>query len=175
MKRLALALAAASLVIAAVACKPSGPGPAAGASGAPATAAGAPPYILTNDLKEVMGHAIDHTVDQIWLNQGWYIDASGETELFPTDQRGWDLAANAGLALAEISNTLLIPGRGNSDEQAWRDYANSLFRQSMKAHVAAEAKDKQAFFDAGGLIYEVCKDCHQRYILGDVNAPPAPQ
>jgi hypothetical protein len=32
---------------------------------------------------------------------------------------------------------------------------------------AAEARDKQAFFDAGGAMYVACRDCHQEYILGE--------
>lgn len=120
-------------------------------------------------MAELMAHVIDNAADGIWLNQGWVTNAEGTTELFPTDEAGWLRVENAALTLAESSNLLLLPGRPLDDDPAWTEYAHEMHATAMAAHDAAVARDKQAFFDAGGAIYVVCRDCHQRYIVGETN------
>ena len=46
----------------------------------------------------------------------------------------------------------------------WVDCAHQLYDAAMKAQATALARDKEAFFNAGGDIYEACVACHNRYI-----------
>lgn len=124
-------------------------------------------YKTTVAMKELMGHVIDNAADGVWLAQGWMIDAEGTHELFPTDDAGWRYATNAGITLAEASNLLLLPGRPVDDDPRWVDAAHMMYDASMEAHEAAEARDKQRFFDAGGKIYEACTKCHSHYVIGN--------
>jgi hypothetical protein len=168
------ALAALSLA----ACNGGNSAPAAAPSAAAAAGdagAEARPYNTRLEIKQVMAHAIDPISDAIWAKQGWVIDAAGEHELFPTTDADWTAQSNASVALSELGNTLLLPGRGASDEKRWQEYAAALNKMALRQSDAAVRKDKEAFFNAGGQVYEVCKDCHQKYILGDDNAPPPPQ
>jgi hypothetical protein len=172
--RLVLPLAAlAGLVLAA--CNGSNPAPASSSPPAAAADSEARPYNTKLEIKQVMAHAIDPISDAIWEKQGWVIDAAGEHELFPTTDADWTAQANASIALSELGNTLLLPGRGASDEKRWQEYAAALNKMALRQSDAAVKKDKEAFFNAGGKVYEVCKDCHQKYILGEDNAPPPPQ
>jgi hypothetical protein len=123
-------------------------------------------YKADLEMKELMAHVIDYNADGIWLNQGWIINETGTHELFPSDDAGWHGVESAAASLAESSNLLILPSRAVDDEQ-WVEYAHRLHDRSMDAMKAAEARDKQAFFDAGGAIYVVCRDCHARYILGE--------
>lgn len=152
-----------------------GDAPKAPTTTAAAASADAPPFVTTLEIKQVMAHAIDPIIDSVWEKQGWIIDSKGETELFPKTDAEWTAASNASIALSELANSLLLPGRGPSDEKRWREYAVALNKMAIRQSEKALLKDKQAFFDAGGQVYEVCKDCHQKYILGDDNAPPPPQ
>jgi hypothetical protein len=146
---------------------------------APASTAEAGPFdvatvrsTLTN--QELMAHVIDYSADGVWLRQGWVMGETVE-ELFPTDERGWFETESAALTLAEASNLLLLPGRNPDDSQAWIDYTHALHDAAMAAAKAAETaaadpspENKQAFFDRGGDIYVVCRDCHSRYVIGTV-------
>lgn len=144
----------------------------AATTGTPAAPAPADTTAYHTDLPlaELMGHVIDHAADGVWLSQGWIIDKDGEHELFPTTDKGWADASNSAVTLAEASNLLKLPAR-QVDSEYWPKYADALYRAAMITHEAAEKREKQPFFDGGGKIYEVCKDCHQRYILGDETAP----
>lgn len=177
MKRLAISLGLAALALMSAACDggngaASAPSPAASSG---ESASGARAYNTTLEIKQVMAHAVDPIADSIWTKQGWLIDAAGEHELFPVTDAEWTAEANASIALSELANVLLLPGRGASDEKRWQEYAAALNKMALRQGEAATKKDKQGFFDAGGQVYEVCKDCHQKYILGEDNAPPPPQ
>jgi len=122
-------------------------------------------------VKELMGHVIDYNAFGVWHNQGWLIDKDGTHELFPTDEAGWLAAESAAISLAEASNSLLLPGRPQDDDRRWVDNAHMLYDAAMKAQAAAEKKDKQAFFDAGGEMYDACVTCHAHYVQGDEPGP----
>jgi hypothetical protein len=122
-------------------------------------------------VKELMGHVIDYNAFGVWHNQGWVLDESGWHELFPTDDAGWLAAESAAISLAEASNLLLLPGRPPDDDRRWVDNAHALYDAAMKAQATAQKQDKQAFFDAGGDIYEACVTCHAHYVQGDEPGP----
>jgi hypothetical protein len=151
------------------ACSP-GPAQDAGAAASAATTISPEAQKASFDMKELMGHVIDHNADGIWLHQGWVVDENGERDLFPTDEAGWMATENSAATLAEASNLLLVSARDGlpaEDPALWTDFAHKLQAASVRALEAAEARDKEAFFNAGGDIYVVCRDCHQRFILGE--------
>jgi hypothetical protein len=147
------------------------PGAASGGGANNMGAATIADFKTANPLKEVMGHAIDFNAFGVWHRQGWIIDAEGVHELFPTTEEEWTNAESAAISLAELSNVLLLPNRPKDDKRAWVDNAHALYDAAMKAQAAAAKKDKQAFFDAGGDIYNACTQCHNRYVIGDEPGP----
>jgi hypothetical protein len=172
MTRLIPALA---LALAVTACSPN-EDEASKPAGAPVAGMGivtAEDFKTDYALKEVMGHAVDFAAFGVWNNQGWLINAEGTHELFPTDDAGWHNAESAAITLAEISNVLLLPGRPQNDDRRWVDAAHQLHDAAMDAQKTAEARDKQAFFDAGGEIYEACVTCHNHFVQGDAAGPAA--
>jgi hypothetical protein len=131
-------------------------------------------------LKEIMAHMVDYNAFGVWNRQGWLIDVDGIHEQFPTTEAEWLAAESAAISLAETSNVLLLPGRPQDEDRRWVDFAHALYDAAMKAHDTAEkasevmlkgtpeefTKAKQAFFDAGGDMYEACLQCHNHYIVG---------
>jgi hypothetical protein len=131
-------------------------------------------------VKEIMGHMVDYNAFGVWNRQGWLIDKDGLHEMFPTTEAEWLNAESAAISLAETSNVLLLPGRPQDEDRRWVDYAHALYDAAMKAQATAEkagevmksgneaelVKAKEAFFDAGGDIYEACLQCHNHYIVG---------
>ena len=163
MRRMTASLALAALLTAA-ACSPkaeTGAGPVA------ATAAAMPEFKTEIEMKDLMAHVVDPAAWGIWHNQGAFYDDTGEHELYPTTDEGWTAAESSAMTLAEVSNLLLLPGRPVDDDKRWVEYAHGMHDASMKAQKAALARDKQAFFDAGGEIYTFCTACHSHYVIGD--------
>jgi hypothetical protein len=120
-------------------------------------------YDTSLPLKEFMGHVMQHAGDGIWARQGTIIDERGEHDLFPKNDREWENAESASLLLAELTNVLLLPGR-RIDEPQWTQAAARVRAVARRAAAAAENKDRDAFFAAGGELDAACESCHVRYI-----------
>lgn len=161
--------AIAALVLAA--CSGGGDGATIASTGAGSANAVSAEFSSTLNGQELMAHVIDHSAFEIWGRQGWIYNADGVEELFPQDEEGWLEAENASATLAELANVLLIPSRlppDADDADDWVRYAHELNRTSLVAMQTAEAQDKEAFFDAGGEIYVVCRSCHEKFVIGDI-------
>lgn len=174
MTRSAIALA---LALAMAACSPDSEEPSSAPSGAvPVEGMGGATvadFKTDTNMQDLMAHVVDYSAFGVWNAQGWLIDKDGIHELFPTTDAGWAAAESAAFTLAEVSNTLLLPGRPRDEERFWVDYAHQLYTAAKKAQETALARDKQAFFDAGGEIYQACVACHNRYVAGNMPGPRA--
>jgi hypothetical protein len=120
------------------------------------------PYDTSLPLKEFMAHAMQYAGDGIWKQQGTLRDATGDHSLFPQNAAQWEEAESASLALKEMTNVLLIPGR-RIDEPQWDQAVLGVRAVAERAAKAAERHDKDAFFKAGGDLDEACEACHKRY------------
>ncbi len=174
MTRSAIALA---LALAVAACSPNSEEPSAAPSGA-ATVEGmggatVADFRTDTNMLDLMAHVIDYSAFGVWNAQGWIIDKDGIHELFPKTEAEWVAAESAAFTLAEAANTLILPGRPRDEERYWVDYAHQLYDAAKKAQAMALSRDKQAFFDAGGEIYQACVACHNRYVSGDMPGPRA--
>ena len=83
---------------------------------------------------------------------------------------GWEAVGNAGIALAEAANLLIIPGRvclngkpapiQNADWQMW---VQGLRDAGMTAYKAAQSKSQDAVLDASDVMSTACQNCHDKY------------
>jgi hypothetical protein len=83
---------------------------------------------------------------------------------------GWEAVGNAGIALAEAANLLIIPGRvclngkpapiQNADWQMW---VQELRDAGMTAYKAAQSKSQDAVLDASDVMSTACQNCHDKY------------
>jgi hypothetical protein len=120
------------------------------------------PYTTKLPLNEFMPHVMQYAGDGIWKRQGYIIDKNGERSLFPKNDEEWEDAESASLALAEMTNVLLIPGRRVPDPK-WDAAVLEVRKVAMQAAAAAEKKDPNAFFEAGGALDEACDVCHVQF------------
>ena len=111
---------------------------------------------------------LDPAADLIWDSAGFIITAEGEQDLQPTTEEGWQEVVRNAAVLAEAGNLLMLPGRNAGDD--WLEYSRGLTDAAILALRAAEAKDSDALFDAGGRIYQVCLACHGQYLIGENDA-----
>jgi len=166
MKAMMTGVAVGTLVLAGCA-KPSATAEQAGA----ASSGDSAPYYTSLPMSEFMGHVMQYAGDGIWKRQGYVIDKDGERSLFPKNDQEWEDAESASLALAEMTNVLLIPGRRIA-EPAWDQAVEGVRKVALAAAAAAEKQDADAFFKAGGELDEACDACHVRY---DPTFTPPPQ
>ena len=145
-------------VVALTACGSKEPPPAATA------APGGPEYLLVADVKQTMNWILDPSSDVIWGAVGTIITQEGQKELVPETDEQWTAIRDAAAMVAEAGNLLLMPGRAR-DQGDWAKHAHDLTKAAQAAIAAAEAKDKDSLFTAGGDIYLVCTACHQQYAL----------
>ena len=116
-------------------------------------------------MTEYMGHVVDPAAFMYWSNSGSDITEEGEKERYPTTDEGWDVLVTGATILVEAGNTLQLPHRVRQPEAEWNKYARMMSERAMIARAAAEKHDKQAVFDEGGRLYEVCVACHQKFII----------
>src|SRR5215471_2779191 len=83
---------------------------------------------------------------------------------------GWTAVENAGLAIAEASRLIVIPGRVCSNGKLapvqradWIKYTAGLRKAGLDAYAAAKKKDKDAIVDVAGTVSDACQACHDVY------------
>ena len=129
----------------------------------PGTPDAAPPYEPVADVRQTMLWLLEPAADVIWDSAGTIITAEGRTELAPTTDAGWENVRRHAVIVAETGNLLMLPGRAAGPD--WIAYARDLQRTGRLAMAAAEARDADALFEAGGQLYQACVACHAQYWL----------
>ena len=120
------------------------------------------PFHTILDLKQFMKLVIDPAADGVWDSVKTIITKKGTEEIRPKTDEQWMAVVSSAATVAEAANLLMLDGRA-LDKKEWMTAVRRLTDTAEKAMKAAEAKDADAVFAAGGEIYEACRACHQRY------------
>jgi len=153
MRRLSIVL----LTVALCSCKSEAPPPAATVPVASA------PFEEVTDMKQLMNWIIEPSADVIWASTGTVITEEGEQHTRPETDEQWTAIRDAAAIVAESGNLLLMPGRIRDED--WVKHVRELTRTAKEVIAAAEAKDVDSLFTAGGDVYLVCSACHAQYAL----------
>jgi hypothetical protein len=132
-----------------------------------------PPFNTTLVVKQVMQWVIDPAADVIWDSVKSVITEKGTQEIAPHTDAEWDNVRNAAATVMEAGNLLMIEGRAR-DQKEWLAAARRLSDAGSEALKAAEAKNTETLFAAGGNIYKACAACHQQYAQYLQGPPPEP-
>jgi hypothetical protein len=130
----------------------------------PAAPVTAPPFQMNLTTQQLMGWIIDPTADTIWNSVGTTVSEKGTEEHQPRTDEEWATMRNAAAVLIESGNLLMLDGR-RVDEDQWIAVARGMSDAAARVLEAAEAKDVEAYFDAGGALYEACVACHSKYVI----------
>jgi hypothetical protein len=97
-------------------------------------------------------------------------DASVSPNPLTNTYGGWQAVENAGLAIAETSRLLTIPGRVCSNGRPvpvasadWIKYTADLRKAGVAAYQAAKKKSTDAMGDVSGTVSDACQACHDKY------------
>jgi hypothetical protein len=97
-------------------------------------------------------------------------DASTSPNPLTSTYGGWTAVENAGLAIAESANLIMLPGRLCSNGKPvpiqradWIRDVQKLRDAGRAAYEAARKKNKDAIVDVSGTISDACSACHDVY------------
>lgn len=121
-----------------------------------------PPYRPVATNLELMESLIAHSAEEYWGAVRIIIDKNGVTEYAPETDEEWEEVWAAAMSLAESGNLLMMPPRGIDAE--WNRISSKLIDVSVDAAAAALSRDPDAVLEAGEQIYNVCVECHGRYL-----------
>jgi hypothetical protein len=132
----------------------------------PAAAAHAspPPFNTQQTTQQLMAWIIDPTADVIWNSVGTTISEKGTEEHQPRTDEEWATMRNAAAVLIESGNLLMLDARA-VDKDQWIAAARGMSDAAARVLETAETKDVEAYFDAGGALYEACVACHSKYVI----------
>ena len=128
------------------------------------------PFQPVADTSLLMEAIVDPLTDVIWDAVGTQITADGTKEIRPETTEEWIAVRNSALTLAESGNLLMMAPRAVDDDE-WMKAAAALVDTGMLAARAAEAQDAEQLFEAGRILYAVCRNCHQKYWADAVLLP----
>lgn len=127
-----------------------------------------PPFRTDIGVQRLMQLVLDPAADQLWDSVHTTVTEQGVEEVFPRNDEEWDSVRNGAAVLVESGNLLMMGGRAR-DNDDWLKMSLQLTEAGTAALRAAELRDVAGVFDTGGVVYEACRNCHQKYWPDDPN------
>ncbi|PCJ43597.1 MAG: hypothetical protein COA71_01630 [SAR86 cluster bacterium] len=153
--------------------------------------AGGVPYAEFNiqmTIRDVMNTFIDPNADILWEAVSYENSLEGGVvERIPETDEDWALLRRSAIGIIEGANSLMIPGRRvappgsttdypdaeyeplevevklQEDRVSWIGFAQGLQATTLQALNAIDARNLDAYTEAGGAIDDACTACHQQY------------
>ena len=96
--------------------------------------------------------------------------APGATARYALVYSGWEVVEYSAVALGEVANLIMIPGRVCSngkpvpiDQPDFKKFAQGLADAGMAAYKAAQSKNLDAMVEVSGTVSDACAACHEVY------------
>ena len=121
-----------------------------------------PAFKPVGTVKQIMEAAIHPAAEVVFEAVGTILTVDGVEEIAPKNDEEWTKVRDNALILAESGNLLMI-GNRVKDKGDWMKMSKALIDAGAIALKAAEAKNPEALFEAGGQVYEACQQCHTKY------------
>ena len=97
-------------------------------------------------------------------------DPSTSTDPLASTYGGWQAVENSALALSEVANLLMIPGRKCANGRPvpiqnpdWPKFVQGLREAGQAVYKAAQSKDQDKIVDAADVMTTACANCHDKY------------
>ena len=123
----------------------------------------AAPYKPAASLVQLMEGPIAHAAEVYWGSVSTVVDKDGIHEHFPQNDEEWEAVWSSGIAISEAGNSMMMSGRAKDNDE-WMRLASELVDAGMEAAAAGEAKDSEKVLELGERVYNVCTECHMKYI-----------
>jgi len=97
-------------------------------------------------------------------------DPSMATDPLQSSYGKWQAVENNALAIAEVANLLMLPGRKCANgldvplqNPDWAKFVEELRDAGMQAYAAARTQSQDKMTDVSGVMTLACQHCHLRY------------
>ncbi len=127
-----------------------------------------PPFDSTATVSELMAMMVDPAADLVWDAVGTVITADGVDHWEPETDEEWLAVQYGAMTITEAGNLLMMEHRAR-DQETWLRMSQGLIDAGRVALDAAKARDAEAVFDVGEVVYDACDQCHNLYWVGDAD------
>lgn len=122
-----------------------------------------PPFKPAASVLQLMEGPIVHAAEVYWGSVSTVVDKDGIHENFPQNDEEWEGVWAAGVTIGESGNLLMMGDRAKDDGE-WMRLSAALVDVGMEAAAAGEAKNPEKVLEVGERVYNVCTECHMKYI-----------
>jgi hypothetical protein len=122
-----------------------------------------PPFKPVASVLELMEGPIAHAAEVYWGSVSTIVDKDGIHENFPQNDEEWEAVWSAGLTIAESGNLLMMSPRAEDNDE-WMRLSAALVDVGLVAAQTGEAKNPDRVLEQGEQVYNVCTECHMKYI-----------
>ena len=147
---------------------------------------------------DLMMDFIDPNADSMWESVAVVSTRTGVEEHHPRTDDEWKAVRRQALIVIEASNLLVIEGRQvahpgqqldqpggegdytpaqaqaeiDKDRVSFVGFAGAMQVATEQMLKAIDAKDPDAFLEAGGVLDEACENCHRKFWYPNAPVPP---
>lgn len=118
-------------------------------------------------MQQMMANEVQPTADIYWMSVGAASELIDGKPVFrewqPETDEEWQAVAASAAKLRDLANTMATPAYADGRGDGWIDFTDGLRDAATRAEQAAQSKDADAVFEAGGTLYSVCSACHQAF------------
>jgi len=97
-------------------------------------------------------------------------DPATATNLLASAYGKWEAIENSALALSEVANLLMLPGRKCANGRAvpinnpdWPKFVQGLRDAGIAVYKAAQTKNQDKIIEAADVMTNACANCHDKY------------
>ena len=113
-------------------------------------------------VKQMMQGIVTPASAAIYNAVSTTISEKGTEEVFPRNDREWEIVGSHAIALVEAANLLKADGRGR-DTTDWPRLSDAMATAAQQAFQATTKKDVEALLASGEALNNSCDSCHRRY------------
>ena len=122
-----------------------------------------PPFRAAVPTSVLMRGMVTLAAETYWESTSIVVDAEGEHENYPQNDDEWYHVWASAITLAEAGNVMMMPTHA-LDQGEWMRLAQAMVDAGLDAARAADAKDFMRVLDEGEKVYNVCTECHEKYV-----------
>ena len=132
-----------------------------------ASCAQEPAELPYGTMQQMMANEVQPTADIYWGAVGSASELVDGLPVFrewkPETDAEWQAVAASAAKLRTLAETMGSPAYAEGRAEGWTDFTDGLIEAATRAEQAAQTKDADAVFEAGGTLYAVCSACHQAF------------
>jgi hypothetical protein len=121
------------------------------------------PYKPVATVEELMEGTVQPAAERYWQSVSTTISAAGIEEKFPKTDEEWEAVWGGAMTIAESGNLLMMPSRVRDDAD-WARLSSALVDVGVEAAKAARTRNPETVLEMGEKVYNVCTECHMKFI-----------